>query len=180
MALHQEPIPRHGVPNHRGAGCASPGTPTSGAASLPQGPESRRWQPDQDGNPAPFPFGFTGVAAEPASNSLHSAVGAGIKLRLLPRDCGVAAGHRQRHRSFPLLQSYCNNGPDGLPLQRSSTSAASGDVATGRTRCFAFPSPIPPRSSFPGFASPRTDPGRTVSFANPPNRRSMANARPRA
>ena len=65
-ALHQEPNPRHGIPSHRSArwrftrnpthgmashpievqGGASHGIPFHGAASLPQGPESRRWQPD--------------------------------------------------------------------------------------------------------------------------------------
>ena len=92
-ALHQEPHPTARHPHHkdqkRGGGNQT-----------------------QDGNPAPFPFGLTGGAAEPASHSLHSAVGAGIKLRPLPHDCGVAAGHRQRHRSFLLLRSHCNSRPD--------------------------------------------------------------------
>ena len=89
-ALHQEPHPTARHPHHkdqkRGGGNQT-----------------------QDGNPAPFPFGLTGGAAEPASHSLHSAVGADYQAPAasprLRRSCWTQAAAPQLPLAPVALQS---------------------------------------------------------------------------
>ena len=115
-----------------------------------------------------LPLWFDCGAAEPASHSLHSAVGTALALRPLPHACGVDAGHRQRHRSFPLLRSHCNSRPDAYRCSAVPTGAVTDNVATGRTAFLTISLSYSPTWQLPGFRVPANRPWANCAFPHLP------------
>lgn len=141
------------LPNEAHGG-VSPGTPSHGASS-----STRRWLTETERHPGfPDPWVLSCDAA-----------GTDNRFRLIHHHCGVAADHQQRRRSFNMLRSHVNDGPDAYPCNAVATSAVADGLAGCRARVHHY-HPLP-HSAVSQERHPRIEygagSGRTASVANP-------------